>query len=55
MTSLYSTEPESIWIKKHNDSNKRGGAAFPKGKVDRLVLVPKWRHLWMERIQVLWT
>jgi len=23
--------------------------------VDRLVLVPKWCHLWMERIRVLWT
>ncbi len=34
---------------------KRGWNRFSKRKADRLVLAPKWRHLWMEWIQGLWT
>jgi len=55
LTSLYSLEYELIQIKNTWSSNKRGEAVFPKWKVDRLVLAPKWGHLWMEWIWVLWT
>jgi hypothetical protein len=36
LTSLYSTEYESIRIKNTWSSNNKGGAIFPKGKVDQV-------------------
>jgi len=34
---------------------KRWWSRFSMRKADQLVLVPKWHHLWMEWIWVVWT
>ncbi len=54
LTSLNSTKYAwiRIWF---IGSGFRGGDASTKGKQIRLVLAPKWRLLWMEQIQFLWT
>ncbi len=48
---VYIVQNESIQIKNTESRIKRSGAI----QVDRLVLAPKWRHLWMEWIWILWT